>query len=193
MSDRGRQRGEIRRAKVVLDNLTGPLSITKGGTGAITSSAARSSLGLGTAATQAYTELTFTPTLMFGGASVDMTYDAQVGRAIKTGKCVAFQINIDLSAKGTSTGNVTVGLGTLGSSYPLVTATGYAAVFFVHARQVTLNTAGGFYSVAAQSASGGSTISLYEQGTSVGITPLTDADFANNSVITISGVYEAAT
>lgn len=63
MTDRGAQRGQVRRAKLELDTLTGPLAITKGGTGAETAAEARASLGLGSAALLTGVASKWTPTL----------------------------------------------------------------------------------------------------------------------------------
>ena len=51
-----------------------------------------------------YEEGTWTPTITFGGASVGMTYDAQVGAYTKIGDLVTVSAWVDLSAKGSSTG-----------------------------------------------------------------------------------------
>lgn len=56
-----------------------------------------------------YEEGTFTPTLRFGGASVGMTFTTQAGRYTKIGRLVTIQIELILSAKGSSTGNATIG------------------------------------------------------------------------------------
>lgn len=56
-----------------------------------------------------YEEGTFTPTLLLGGASVGMTFSTQTGEYTKKGREVTAIINLTLSAKGSSTGSVTVG------------------------------------------------------------------------------------
>lgn len=63
MADRGGLRGLLRRAQLTLDNLPGPLSIDMGGTGAATAAAARTSLGLGSAAVLTGVGSKWTPTL----------------------------------------------------------------------------------------------------------------------------------
>lgn len=50
----------------------------------------------------------FLPTVKFGGAGVGVTYTTQNGRYVRTINLVYFQIEILLSSKGSSTGNVTI-------------------------------------------------------------------------------------
>jgi hypothetical protein len=55
-----------------------------------------------------YEEGTWTPTIEFGGASVGLTYASQLGRYTKIGNQVTVWFDVRLSAKGSSTGNVTI-------------------------------------------------------------------------------------
>ena len=55
-----------------------------------------------------YEEGTWTPVLDFGGANTGMTANVQVGRYTKIGRMVYSSFNIQLTNKGTSTGDVTV-------------------------------------------------------------------------------------
>jgi len=52
----------------------------------------------------------FTPSLLFGGAAVGMTYTVREGYWFRQGKLVQFRFGIKLSAKGSSTGVATVAL-----------------------------------------------------------------------------------
>ena len=56
-----------------------------------------------------YEEGTWTPTILFGGASAGVTYAAQQASYIKIGKNVFVQFRVVLSNKGSSTGNANVG------------------------------------------------------------------------------------
>jgi hypothetical protein len=60
----------------------------------------------------------FTPIVEFGGASVGLTYTAQWGRYTKIGNTVTFQVGIDISDKGTSTGSLRI------QNLPFTSATG---------------------------------------------------------------------
>jgi hypothetical protein len=55
-----------------------------------------------------YEEATWTPTIEFGGASVGITYDKQLGHYTKIGRMVYASFDILLSNKGSSTGGVTI-------------------------------------------------------------------------------------
>src|SRR3990167_9021620 len=50
----------------------------------------------------------FTPALTFGGAAVGMTFANQVGRGTRLGNRLFFNLFIQLTAKGSSTGNALV-------------------------------------------------------------------------------------
>jgi len=52
-----------------------------------------------------YEEGTWTPTITFGGANTGITYTRQVGLYAKIGQLVIAQCNIQLSSKGSSTGD----------------------------------------------------------------------------------------
>jgi hypothetical protein len=130
-----------------------------------------------------YEEGTFTPGISFGGASVGMTYAAQNGIYTKIGNRVSFSEDVVLSNKGSSTGSArTTGLPFTASG------TVYLAP---HYEQINLDVAGGFYSPSCAVANGTTTVELYEQGDTVSSPFLTDADFANNSWVSVSGHYRA--
>lgn len=94
-----------------LSGLTTALTVAQGGTGAATAAAARTSLGLGAAATQTYVEGTWTPALALGtpGTSA-FTYTTQIGTYTRVGNLVTVQFRIDVSifTVGTGSGNLTI-------------------------------------------------------------------------------------
>lgn len=53
-------------------------------------------------------EISFTPVIRFGGASVGITYSAQAALATKIGKSVHVQGQVSLTSKGSSTGIMTI-------------------------------------------------------------------------------------
>src|SRR5688572_30350818 len=53
-------------------------------------------------------EGSWTPTLQFGGASVDIAYTTRVGRYIRAGNLVTVWATIVLSSNGSSTGDATI-------------------------------------------------------------------------------------
>jgi hypothetical protein len=56
-----------------------------------------------------YEEGTWTPTIAFGGNSVGVTYSQQKGNYTKIGNRVFISMYLELSNKGSSTGNITLG------------------------------------------------------------------------------------
>lgn len=125
---------------------------------------------------------TFTPVLSFGGASVGMTYGAQVGTYKRDmNGVVTFQIYIRLTAKGSSTGVAVVS----GIPYVLTNTTNGYTTF--SARGGSLSAAGhvtGYITPNTQS------ITL-EYATATGTTGMTDANFTNTSELIISGSYQS--
>ena len=116
-----------------------------------------------------YEEGSFTPTISFGGASVGITYASQLGFYTKIGNRVIFDISIELTSKGTSTGNALI------SGLPFSILDRYTSVSLQFNRITFANVFQGrvVYNT--------STIELTEV-TEAGVrTFLTDADFADNS------------
>ena len=55
-----------------------------------------------------YEEGTWTPSLLFGGAAVGMTYTTRTGTYTKIGNLVTIAVSIDINAIGSSTGSATI-------------------------------------------------------------------------------------
>lgn len=122
---------------------------------------------------------TFTPAIKFGGASTGITYTTQAGHYSRIGNRVFFSVQIVLSSKGSATGTATV------ESLPFALSTGAVAYFGFWASMTTsiLNLTG-FHSSTTTA------FTLYHltaAGTSWTVT--TDAIFANNSSLYMSGNY----
>jgi hypothetical protein len=123
----------------------------------------------------------FTPGLTFGGAAVGMTFAGRSGYYIKSGSLVWFKLEIQLTAKGSSTGlAVVTGMpftaDTLGSLHCAV-AVGYA--------DGLSSVSGGISAIVAQ---GATTIAVYQTATGT-TAQLTNANFTNTSRLIISGLY----
>jgi len=129
-----------------------------------------------------YEEGTFTPTVAFGGASVGITYLTQAAKYTKVGNKVSFSIVVTLSNKGSSTGSVSIaGLPfnvspstnadfipiTIGAFINITFSTVPACVAIVNTNTLILDE---FISGGAQ-------------------TPITNADFANDSTFRLAGFY----
>lgn len=129
-----------------------------------------------------YEEGTFTPTIAFGGGSTGVTYTNASGYYTKIGNIVHFTALIDLSSKGTDTGDVTIG----GLPFTATHASGrFPDVNTRVIQNVVVDTF-------LQSA-------VLNNTTTVGILQynsttddqeyLTDADFSNNSELNVTGFY----
>lgn len=66
--------------------------------------------GSGTFTAITYGNTSYTPAVLFGGGGTGITYTTQVGFYTRIGNQVIVSVNIQLSSKGSSTGNVTVSL-----------------------------------------------------------------------------------
>jgi hypothetical protein len=123
----------------------------------------------------------FTPTVLFGGASVGVTYSSQFGAYQIINGRIFFDIRITLSSKGSSTGNATIG--GLPSSSAIGT-NGYTSVTIGFLNKITFaNIIEGYIN------NGENYIRLSETTEAGTLTQMTDADFANDSVIILSGNY----
>lgn len=129
-----------------------------------------------------YKEGTFTPTILFGGASTGITYATQVGSYTKIGNRFMFSLHIVLSSKGTATGSVAIA--GLPYTYSATPANNFAVL---SVRALSLN-ASMSVPPTAYVGSGFTNIGLAKFA-SGSLTVMTDADFTNTSDIAISGHY----
>lgn len=124
-----------------------------------------------------YEEGTFTPALNFGGASVGMTYTKQEGVYTKIGRVVYLQINIVLSAKGSSTGSATItGLPFTSAASPITGGT------FLASNMITVAVPSFFIGAV------GTTITLQDFTGSTNAA-MTNGDFNNTSELYITTFY----
>lgn len=145
---------------------------------AITAPATSATLTITDGQTLSYVEGTFTPALAFGGGTTGITYSSQTGTYTKIGNRVFISMEMILTNKGSSAGNVTfTGLPfTVGSlTTPCVVQPNNLAAGAITQISGTVSTAtttGSF--------------SRYAAGTN---TTMADTDFANNSVIRATCSY----
>jgi hypothetical protein len=127
-----------------------------------------------------YEEGTWTPSITFGGASTGITYSAQYGYYTKIGNVVYYYCSIQLTNKGSSTGDALVtGLPFTASSATALFPTG-------NLRSVTaLTVTAPSYATATRS---NSTINLLDNllGTQQAIT---NSNFSNNTEFNVTGFY----
>ena len=140
-----------------------------------------SSVAFGAGGTVAYAaNSTFTPALKFGGASVGMTYGTQTGYYTRIGDVVTFNIRIDLTAKGSSTGVATV------TGMPVALKAGLTASTFTILP--TLITSIG--RVCIYMVAGGTELTFVGANETLGtLAAITEANFYDTTSFTITGSY----
>lgn len=137
----------------------------------------------GTNFMDAYVKTTWTPVLRFGGASVGITYSAQTGEYQRIGPVIYFSLRIALTSKGSSTGTATI------SGLPTV-AGGALASYGVNvgiASAITLT--GGRTGLGGSINASTALITPSQYGSGIVSATLSDAEFANTSILNISGFY----
>lgn len=132
------------------------------------------------AALSNYTVGTWTPALLFGGAATGITYSSQVGTIVHLGVMVYATVDITLTSKGSATGAVTITGLPVSEGGP---ETGPALLSSYAANLVSVTGGLPFCTVSAQ------TIALFQPNAGAA---LTDANFANTSIIRIAGWYRTA-
>ena len=158
---------------------TGNLVIGTSGKG-IDFSADGNAAGMTSEVLDDYETGTFTPTMLFGGASVGVTYSQQYGFYTKIGDMVHCTIRLVLTAKGTSTGAATSGglpfanKNTAGN-YPTASMR-LSGVSFADTPTAFMNTAS-------------TAIDLLETSSAGSLSSLTNANFNNASNIMFSISY----
>ena len=124
-----------------------------------------------------YQQGTFTPTVTFGGNSVGVGYNTNLGQYTKIGNVVVATGTIILTSKGSSTGNAFLGglPYAANTAYPMGGGTGrYDQISFV-----------GWISGTVY----GATVQLIERTTSGTPSAITNADFADTAEIYWSCIY----
>lgn len=127
---------------------------------------------------------TWTPGITFGGGSTGLTYSSRTGRYVKMGKLVYASCEIRLSAKGSSTGSAKI------TGLPATAATtaagGVPSIIWYQMASNFVHVSGGVDT-------GGTAITLVGYtAAAASYAALTHADFANNSILQMTVMYEAA-
>lgn len=122
-----------------------------------------------------YEEGTFTPTLTFGGGSVGITYLNQTGKYTKIGNTVSISITIILSNKGSSTGTALI----TGLPFAVTQEPAYS----VYVQSVS------FADMLVLNSDAGTNVNLREVSNAGITTLLNDTNFANDSMVRVSGTY----
>jgi hypothetical protein len=127
-----------------------------------------------------YEEGTWTMGVAFGGASVGVTTSANTGTYTKIGRQVTVNGYIELTSKGSSTGNARI----TGLPFSIPNLTQNYATAGLYLGQTTFTNQFMGYGVVNTT-----TIQLDEVTILGAITPLENGDFANNSVIMVNFTY----
>lgn len=128
-----------------------------------------------------YEEGTWLPSLKFGGGTTGITYSTRGGTYTKVGRVCTIQMFIGLSSKGSSTGTAVIADAPFPT--PLGGASSTAPVYWVLMTSSLAN----FVAIFAANS-----INIVLYGVTAGATSLaalTDADFADNSIIEFSMSY----
>ncbi len=127
---------------------------------------------------------TFIPTLAFGGASTGITYANQNGNYVKHGAVVHFAIRINLSSKGSATGDCTI----LGLPFTSANIGGIDAGYATLTQMFNMSS----MSAPVVQVPSNATALTPKNNTATGTLNLTHANFNNNSHIYLVGSYRAA-
>jgi hypothetical protein len=130
----------------------------------------------------AYETGSWTPVLEFGGASVGITYSNQSGTYTRIGNFVFIRCVFNLTNKGSSTGNATI------TGLPFASV---GDVYWNLARSANITLTSSAYLAYVALADSSTTLIIQEADTSGTASGLSDVDFANNSILTVTGGYFA--
>lgn len=124
---------------------------------------------------------TFVPVLDFGGNSVGITYNVQSGEYTQIGNLVFYEVNINLSSKGSSVGAAGVTLTGLPNAGGIPSNLGSLSL-----SDFTFTAT---YTWATVTISSGSNIALLRQNTDASTLALSDTNFGNNAQFAFAGFY----
>ncbi len=128
-----------------------------------------------------YEEGSWTPVVTFGVGVTGITYDNQVGSYVKIGRLVYFNLQLNLSSNGSSTGTLTItGLPFACGASPIhgyACASALRNITFVNVPSVFVNPGEAFINFGEIVSVGGA------------FSVLTDADVADNALFVVSGSY----
>lgn len=127
---------------------------------------------------------TWTPAVTFGGGSTGITYSSRTGRYVKIGKLVYVSCEIRLSNKGSSTGAAKIS--GLPATAAATAAGGVPSIIWYQMASNFVHVSGGVDSAATTLTLVGYTAAAANYAS------LTNSDFANNSILQMTVVYEAA-
>ena len=161
-------------------------TLTVTGAAGISGALTAASLGLGDETVATYDTGTFTPTITFGGNAVSLTYSTQSGRYMKFGIHVFIDLVVILSDKGSSSGTSAV------AGLPFTKANISDNLNLMSHRFDNINLATNYTGLFIRVNTNNTTLDIREIGDNVGASIITEADFADDTIIAVTGWYEAA-
>ena len=128
-----------------------------------------------------YEEGSWTMGVSFGGGTTGITYGSNTGYYTKMGNIVTISGYMALSSKGTDTGPTLL----TGLPFTVVNnVAGYASVAFSYIANIT------FANQVSAFTDANTTTAVFNESTEAGVmTALTDANFANNSILVVNCTY----
>lgn len=125
---------------------------------------------------------TYTPEVFFAGANVGMTYSSRAAKYMVVGKCVMFIIEVQLNAKGSSTGNAQLKL----PSYDIVGIDPVLSSNVVISYIANIDGTPGW---AGTIAAAGTVINLFQSIDSLPVAAITDTSFTDTTGLRLTGFY----
>jgi hypothetical protein len=147
--------------------------------------ASATSINFGGTSLSVYAEGTFTPGIAFGGGTTGITYGAQTGTYTRIGNRVFFELDVELSNKGSSTGSATI----TGMPFTAANSDVNNAPNSARTGTINLDTAGGYYTLQVMTSQNATTLSIQESGDNVAPAAIDNTDFGNTSTIRVRGHY----
>ena len=165
----------------VLATIGAPLDISAANAGQITFPATQNA-SADANTLDGYEEGTFTPGLTFGGGSTGLTWLSQAAYYTKIGRVIFAQIQIALTAKGSSTGSAVI------TGLPFTAAGSIPTPVSLTASHITSGVGG--IMLTGWVNTGATAVDLYHITTGTQMV-WDDADFTDNTQIRISAMYHA--
>lgn len=125
---------------------------------------------------------TFTPALKFGGGSTGMTGTFE-GAYVRSGQEVHVSIRIVLTAKGSSTGNATI------TGLPFTTAAFFEGLSVKYFDNLGASVAGIYPYMGVSTTT--VTLTSLAAGGAASVANMTEASFANNTTLILTGTYRS--
>ena len=133
-----------------------------------------------------YEEGTFTPVLEFGNSSTGITYTTQAGFYTKIGRLVTFSFRIDLSSKGSATGNAAI------DGLPFTALSTAASNTGAYPTFITAGASNVWQNQQTMTIDNNTTLVRFRYVSGTNYADHNEGTFANNTIIIAAGQYYTA-